>query len=57
MNDKGLEIEYLKKIDLFQTYNKHYYDNDKPIVSDQKFDLLKKLMTSLQILEMLLLDH
>ena len=42
MNDKDLEIEYLKKIDLFQRYNKHYYDKDKPIVSDQKFDLLKK---------------
>jgi DNA ligase (NAD+) len=42
MNDKDLEIEYLKKIDLFQTYNKHYYDKDKPIVSDQKFDFFKK---------------
>ena len=27
-NDKDLEIEYLKKIDLFQRYNKHYYDKD-----------------------------
>jgi len=42
MDDKDLEIEYLKKIDLFQKYNKYYYDKDKPIVSDQKFDLLKK---------------
>ena len=48
MNDKDLEIEYLKKIDLFQRYNKHYYDKDKPIVSDQKFDLLKKDIIDLE---------
>ena len=48
MNDKDLEIEYLKKIDLFQRYNKHYYDKDKPIVSDQKFDLLKKDIINLE---------
>ena len=48
MNDKDLEIEYLKKIDLFQRYNKHYYDKDKPIVSDQKFDLLKKDIVDLE---------
>ena len=29
MNDKDLEIEYLKKIDLLQRYNKHYYDKNK----------------------------
>ena len=48
MNDKDLETEYLKKIDLFQAYNKHYYDKDKPIVSDQKFDLLKKNIIDLE---------
>ena len=48
MNDKDLEIEYLKKIDLFQRYNKYYYDKDKPIVSDQKFDLLKKDIIDLE---------
>ena len=48
MNDKDLEIEYLKKIDLFQKYNKYYYDKDKPIVSDQKFDLLKKNIIDLE---------
>ena len=42
MNDKDVEIEYFKKINLIKKYNKHYYDKDKPIVSDQKFDLLKK---------------
>jgi len=43
MEDKDVEIEYLKKIKIIQKYNKHYYDKDKPIVSDQEFDLLKKI--------------
>jgi DNA ligase (NAD+) len=48
MNDKEAEIEYLKKINLIQKYNKHYHDKDKPIVSDQKFDLLKKDIIDLE---------
>ena len=48
MDDKGLEIEYIKKVDLFQKYNKHYYNKDKPIVSDQKFDILKKDIINLE---------
>ena len=48
MNNKDLEIEYIKKIDLFQKYSKHYYNKDKPIVSDQKFDILKKDIINLE---------
>ena len=48
MSEKEAEIEYLKKINLIQSYNKHYYDNNKPIVSDQKFDLLKKEISNLE---------
>ena len=48
MNDKDIEIEYLKKIDLAQKYNKYYYDKNKPIVTDQIFDLLKKDITNLE---------
>ena len=48
MNDQDLEIEYLKKINLVQKYNKYYYDKDKPIVSDQIFDLLKKDLIDLE---------
>ena len=48
MSDKDVEIEYLKKIDLVQKYNKHYYDKDKPIVSDQIFDLLKQDIIELE---------
>ena len=48
MNDKDVEIEYLKKVDLIQKYNKYYYDKNKPIVSDQAFDLLKKVIINLE---------
>jgi len=48
MNDRDIEIKYLKKIDLIQKYNKYYHDKDKPIVSDQIFDLLKKDIINLE---------
>ncbi|MDC1258181.1 NAD-dependent DNA ligase LigA [Pelagibacteraceae bacterium] len=48
MNDQDVEVEYLKKIDLIQKYNKYYYDKNKPIVSDQIFDLLKKDIINLE---------
>ena len=48
MNDKDAEIKYLKKIELVKKYNKNYYDKNKPIVSDQLFDLLKKDIINLE---------
>ena len=48
MNDRDIEAKYLKKIDLIQRYNKYYHDKDKPIVSDQIFDLLKKDIINLE---------
>ena len=48
MKNKELEIEYQKKIDLLQKYNEYYYNNNKPIVSDQKFDLFKKEIIDLE---------
>ena len=42
MSDKDIEVDYLKKIALTKKYNKNYYDNNKSIVSDEVFDLLKK---------------
>ena len=48
MNHKDVKIEYLKKVVLVQKYNKHYYDKNKPIVSDQVFDLLKKNIINLE---------
>ena len=39
---------YLTKIELIEKYNEYYYDYSKPIVSDQKFDLLKKDIIDLE---------
>ena len=48
MYDEKIKIRYLKKIKLAKKYNKHYYDIDKPIISDQEFDLLKKEIIDLE---------
>jgi DNA ligase (NAD+) len=48
MNEKEVEIEYSKKINLIQKYNEHYYDKNKPIITDQEFDLLKKDIINLE---------
>ena len=42
MKNSKIEKDYLKKIKLFQEYNKYYYDKSDPKVSDNKFDSLKK---------------
>ena len=41
MLDEKINQKYLKKIKLFQKYNKHYYDLNDPLVNDQEFDKLK----------------
>ncbi len=41
MTDEKINQKYLKKIKLFQKYNKHYYDLNKPLVEDRIFDDLK----------------
>ena len=46
-NDK-INQEYLKKIKLFQKYNKHYYDLNNPLVNDQAFDELKSEIIELE---------
>ena len=48
MNEKEVEIEYFKKINLIQKYNEYYYDKNKPIITDQEFDLLKKDIIKLE---------
>jgi DNA ligase (NAD+) len=48
MKNDSIKKDYLKKIQLFQKYNKHYYDKDKPTASDQKFDILKKDIINLE---------
>ena len=48
MKNNSIKKSYLKKIDLIQKYNNYYYDKDKPIISDQIFDLLKKDIINLE---------
>ena len=39
MDEELIKKKYLKKIKLIQKHNKSYYDKDKPIVTDQEYDL------------------
>jgi len=48
MNNKNIKKKYLEKIELIQKYNFYYYNNDKPVISDQEFDLLKKDIINLE---------
>jgi len=48
MNKDLIKKDYLEKIKLLQKYNKYYHDKNKPIVSDQEFDLLKKDIIDLE---------
>ena len=48
MKNNLIQKDYLKKIKLIDEYNKHYYDKDKPIVTDQKYDFLKKEIIDLE---------
>ena len=40
--------EYKKKIKLLEKYNKFYYQNQKPLISDKEFDELKSGITELE---------
>jgi DNA ligase (NAD+) len=42
MNKNKLIVIYKEKIKLLHTYNKYYYNLSKPIVTDYKYDQLKK---------------
>ena len=42
MKKKEIEIKYNKKIKIINEYNKFYYDQSEPLVSDKEYDKLKK---------------
>ena len=42
MNKKEIKKKYHKKIKLIESYNKYYYNENSPLVSDKKFDEIKK---------------
>ena len=48
MIDERINQKYLKKIRLFNKYNKHYYDLNEPLVKDQIFDELKLEILNLE---------
>ena len=48
MNKDLVSKDYLAKIKLLQNYNKHYYDKNKPIITDQEYDYLKKEIIDLE---------
>ncbi|MDC3068887.1 NAD-dependent DNA ligase LigA [Candidatus Pelagibacter sp.] len=48
MIDEKINQKYLKKIKLFNKYNKHYYDLNEPLVKDHIFDELKKEILNLE---------
>ena len=48
MKNKLIEENYFRLIKKLTKYNKYYHSKDKPIVSDQIFDLLKKDIIELE---------
>ena len=48
MIDEKINQKYLKKIKLLQKYNKHYYNLNKPLIDDFKFDELKSEIIDLE---------
>ena len=41
-DNKNIKKLYLDKIDKLIKYNRAYFEKDNPIVTDEKFDKLKK---------------
>ena len=48
MEKKEIEKLYLKKINKLKKFDKEYYENDKPIVSDESYDIAKKEIFNLE---------
>ncbi len=48
MIDEKINQKYIKKIKLFQKYNKHYYNLNNPLVEDHVFDELKSEILNLE---------
>ena len=42
MNNISIKKNYLNKIKLIKKYNKYYYDKSNPVISDEKYDQLKR---------------
>ncbi len=44
----SLSKDYKKKLKLLEKYNKHYYQNQKPLISDKEYDELKSEILGLE---------
>ena len=45
---KKIKIENQKKIEILKKYNNYYFDKSNPLVSDKKYDDLKKDIINLE---------
>ena len=48
MHQKDIEVEYKKKIYLLKKYDKEYFDEDNPSVSDEVYDKIKNEVLKLE---------
>ena len=48
MDKEKVKKRYLNKINIMQEHNKAYYDQNKPVITDQEFDNLKKEIIELE---------
>jgi len=48
MNKVIIKKDYLKIIEKLKKYNQAYYEKDRPIISDQEYDILKKKIIDLE---------
>ncbi len=46
--NNSLSKDYKKKLKLLENYNKHYYQNQKPLISDKEYDELKSKISELE---------
>ena len=48
MNDAKIKNNYIKKIKKINKLNESYYNNNRPLIPDSKYDLLKKEIIDLE---------
>ena len=48
MKNNRIFSDYKKKIKLLKKYNEYYFDKNKPLVDDKKYDDLKKQILNLE---------
>jgi DNA ligase (NAD+) len=56
MFNQKIKEKYINQIKLLQKYNKHYFDKNKPLVTDKDYDDLKKSILKLENEHKFLID-